>query len=192
MVMGGTGQRMRRLAIAVAACAVAGTACAAECPGNPDAIGTSRTIYVDPAEHPRVGTMQYHETLPLNDHEIVLSFDDGPLPPKSTRVLDILAAECVRVTFFSVGRMAEQFPAVLRRAHAEGHSIGTHTQNHPIGLRHRVTADNRHQHVIHRRGPGPPGHHPQDQPRDPESSSHVRTDWPSTRRTPAGMFSRLP
>jgi peptidoglycan/xylan/chitin deacetylase (PgdA/CDA1 family) len=124
------------VAVCVAACVGAGVAVAAECTGNPDAIGTSRTVYVDSAEHPRVGTMQYHETLPLDDHEVVLTFDDGPLPPKSTHVLDILASECVKATFFSVGRMAQEFPAVLRRAYAEGHSIGTHSQNHPYNIRH--------------------------------------------------------
>ncbi|MES2750554.1 MAG: polysaccharide deacetylase family protein, partial [Pseudomonadota bacterium] len=46
---------------------------AAECPEHPGAIGTSRTIVVDPAEHPRIGTMQYPETLPLEDHEVVLT-----------------------------------------------------------------------------------------------------------------------
>jgi len=45
---------------------------AADCPGHADAIGTSRTLAVDPREHPRVGSMQYPETLPLRDHEVVL------------------------------------------------------------------------------------------------------------------------
>ena len=54
-------------------------AAAADCPGHPDALGTSRTLVVDPREHPRIGTMQYAETLPLEDHEVVLTFDDGPL-----------------------------------------------------------------------------------------------------------------
>src|SRR5690242_7892572 len=45
-------------------------ASAADCPGHPDAIGTSRTLVVDPAEHALIGTMQYHETLPLEDHEV--------------------------------------------------------------------------------------------------------------------------
>ncbi|MDO9563897.1 MAG: polysaccharide deacetylase family protein, partial [Bradyrhizobium sp.] len=40
-------------------------ALAADCPGNPDALGTSRTLVVDPHEHPRIGAMQYAETLPL-------------------------------------------------------------------------------------------------------------------------------
>jgi peptidoglycan/xylan/chitin deacetylase (PgdA/CDA1 family) len=122
--------------VTVSACILAflwaSAARAADCPGHPGAIGTSRTIYVDPAEHPRIGGMQYSETLPLRDHEVVLTFDDGPLPPKTTRVLDILASECVKATFFIVGRMAHDFPAVLRREYAEGHSIGTHSQNHPL------------------------------------------------------------
>jgi peptidoglycan-N-acetylglucosamine deacetylase len=122
--------------LAVGLASLTTTVRAAECPGHPDAIGTSRTIYVDPAEHPRVGTMQYPETLPLNDHEVVLTFDDGPLPPKTNRVLDILASECVKATFFSVGRMAQDFPNLLRRELAEGHSIGTHTQNHPLNFQH--------------------------------------------------------
>src|SRR6201995_4721369 len=68
-------------------------ASAADCPGHPNALGTSRTIVVDPREHPRIGTMQYPETLPLADHEVVLTFDDGPLPHNSNQILDILAAE---------------------------------------------------------------------------------------------------
>jgi hypothetical protein len=41
------------------------------------ALGVSRTLVVDPNEHPRVGSMQYPETLPLNDHEVVLTFDES-------------------------------------------------------------------------------------------------------------------
>jgi peptidoglycan/xylan/chitin deacetylase (PgdA/CDA1 family) len=104
------------------------------CPNNPSALGTARVIAVDPAEHGRVGAIQYAETLPLEDHEVVLTFDDGPIPRTSTRVLDILAAECVKATFFSVGMMAHASPQVLQRASAEGHTIGTHTQTHPLRM----------------------------------------------------------
>ncbi len=107
---------------------------ASDCPGNPDAIGTSRTLVVDPREHPRIGTMQYPETLPLRDHEVVLTFDDGPLPPHSLQILDILAHECVKATFFTIGRMAHEYPQDLRRVLAAGHSIGTHSQNHPLSM----------------------------------------------------------
>lgn len=115
----------------VAGMAMAQPALAAACPGNPDALGTSRTLVVDPTEHPRIGTMQYPETLPLLDHEVVLTFDDGPLPPHSTQVLQILASQCVKATFFIIGRMAHQFPAGVRRVRDAGHTIGTHSENHP-------------------------------------------------------------
>jgi peptidoglycan/xylan/chitin deacetylase (PgdA/CDA1 family) len=101
---------------------------AAEC--KPDALGTSRVIAVDPAEHGRIGTMQYAETLPLKDHEVVLTFDDGPLPPNTGKVLDILASECVKATFFLVGQMATEFPATARRTLMEGHTIATHSETH--------------------------------------------------------------
>lgn len=78
--------------------------------------------------------MQYQETLPLRDHEVVLTFDDGPLPPHSLQVLDILARECVKATFFTIGRMAHNYPQHLRRVLAAGHSIGTHSQNHPLSM----------------------------------------------------------
>jgi peptidoglycan/xylan/chitin deacetylase (PgdA/CDA1 family) len=107
---------------------------AADCPGNPDALGTSRTLVVDPREHPRIGTMQYAETLPLQDHEVVLTFDDGPLPPHSNQVLEILASQCVKATFFIIGRMARSFPEGVRGVRDAGHSIGTHTQNHPLSM----------------------------------------------------------
>ncbi|MDB5601472.1 MAG: Polysaccharide deacetylase [Xanthobacteraceae bacterium] len=126
-----------RFAIAVV-CALAvpalgsSVAAAANCPGNPDALGTSRTLVIDPAEHQLLGTMQYRETLPLNDKEVVITFDDGPLPPYSNRVLETLNAECVKATYFIVGRMAKAYPETVRRIYAAGHSVGTHSQNHPF------------------------------------------------------------
>ena len=105
---------------------------ATECPKKPDALGTSKTIVVDPKEHTRVGTMQYAETLPLADHEIVLTFDDGPSPRYTDRVLAILAAECVKATFFMVGEMAQTFPAEAKKVSAEGHTVGTHSFSHPF------------------------------------------------------------
>jgi peptidoglycan/xylan/chitin deacetylase (PgdA/CDA1 family) len=116
------------------ACITAETASAADCPGHPDALGTSRTLVVDPKEHPRIGTMQYAETLPLEDHEVVLTFDDGPLPRNSNQILDILASQCVKATFFIIGRMAQAYPEGVRKVHDAGHSIGAHSQNHPLSM----------------------------------------------------------
>src|SRR5262247_539522 len=115
-----------------------GTAGAAECPA--DALGVSRTLVVDVNEHPRVGSWQYGESLPLNDHEVVLTFDDGPLPPYTDRVLDLLAAECVKATFFMVGRMVQAYPAAVRRVYREGHTIANHSQTHPFTF-HRMSVD---------------------------------------------------
>lgn len=78
--------------------------------------------------------MQYGETLPLRDREVVLTFDDGPLPRESNQVLDILAKDCVKATFFVVGRMAKTFPEGVRKLRDAGHTIGTHSQNHPLSF----------------------------------------------------------
>ncbi|CAN5228662.1 polysaccharide deacetylase family protein [soil metagenome] len=131
-------ERTRHRAIPILLAAIsllmAQSALGADCPGNPDAIGTSRTIVVDPREHPLIGTMQYRETLPLKDHEVVLTFDDGPIPKYSNQVLAILASQCVKATFFEIGRMAREYPEGVRKLIAAGHSVGTHTQNHPLTM----------------------------------------------------------
>jgi peptidoglycan/xylan/chitin deacetylase (PgdA/CDA1 family) len=110
------------------------SASAAGCPGHPDAIGTSRTIVVDPRAHPVIGTMQYAKTLPLADREVVLTFDDGPLPKYSNQILDILAAHCAKATFFLVGRQASANPEGVRKVRDAGHTVATHSQNHPTGM----------------------------------------------------------
>ena len=120
--------------LAVLACVAAQAASAADCPGHPDAIGTSRTIVVDPRQYPIIGTMQYGKTLPLEDHEVVLTFDDGPLPKYSNQILDILAAHCAKATFFLVGRQANDNPEGVRKVRDAGHTVATHSQNHPTGM----------------------------------------------------------
>ena len=114
--------------------ATASPARAQECPGNPDALGTSRVLVLEPGELTQVGVMQYPQSLPLADKEVVITFDDGPLPPYSNQVLDILAEQCVKATYFLVGEMARSFPSVVRRIYQEGHTIGTHTEDHPLRM----------------------------------------------------------
>ncbi len=116
--------------VAASLLATGATAQAAECE-NPDALGVSRTLTVDPAALPKIGIMSYHDSLPLNDHEIVITFDDGPLPPHTEKVLEALAAQCVKATYFMVGRMAAAYPQSVRKVAAAGHTIGTHSQDHP-------------------------------------------------------------
>src|ERR1700694_4593332 len=124
------------ICVGLVGCITVQTASAADCPGHPDALGTSRTLVVDPREHPRLGIMQYSETLPLADHEVVLTFDDGPLPRNSNQVLEILASQCVKATFFTIGRMAQSSPEGVRKLRDAGHTIGTHTQDHPLSMNH--------------------------------------------------------
>jgi peptidoglycan/xylan/chitin deacetylase (PgdA/CDA1 family) len=108
-----------------------GTAAANECPPtNPNAIGTSRTITVKPVDYPLVGRMQYQETLPLKNREVVITFDDGPVAPYTNKILETLAAECVKATFFTLGTNVAEAPELVRRASKEGHTIGTHTFSH--------------------------------------------------------------
>ena len=103
---------------------------AADCPRQ-DVLGTSRVLTVDAATFPRVGLKSFEQTLPLADKEVVLTFDDGPYPPTTKRVLDALARECVRATFFVVGRNSAANPELVRRIAAEGHTIGHHSWSHP-------------------------------------------------------------
>jgi len=69
--------------------------------------------------------------LALGPKEVVLTFDDGPLPGPTNAILDALKAECVRATFFLIGRNAEANPHLVKREIAEGHTIGHHTYAHP-------------------------------------------------------------
>src|SRR6476660_10622420 len=118
------------LSIAVAFAPV--TATAASCPGNPDALGTARIIAVDAKSTPRVRRKQFPSTLPLRAKELVLTFDDGPWPGTTAKVLDALRTECVRATFFLLGRNAAANPQLARRALAEGHTVGHHSYSHPL------------------------------------------------------------
>jgi peptidoglycan-N-acetylglucosamine deacetylase len=114
--------------------AMSGPALAGTCPGHPDALGTSRVLTISPKDFSLIGTIQYKQTLPLNDHEVVLTFDDGPIPPYSDIILDTLESQCVKATYFMVGEMAHAYPSVARRIYNAGMTIGTHTQHHPFAM----------------------------------------------------------
>ena len=113
----------------VVALAWTASAHAAECP-RPGTLGVARVLHVDAATTPRVGLKQFPQTLPLADHEVVLTFDDGPWPGTTPKVLAALAEQCVRATFFLIGKTASEHPELARRTAAQGHTIGHHTWSH--------------------------------------------------------------
>ncbi|MDR3497399.1 MAG: polysaccharide deacetylase family protein [Ancalomicrobiaceae bacterium] len=105
------------------------------CPGNPDAIGLSRIIEVDTTGGFYVG-QTYHTKMPLlRPKEVILTFDDGPRPVTTDRVLAALQHECVKATFFMIGQMAKAYPAEARKVAAAGMSIGYHTMTHTYQLK---------------------------------------------------------
>ncbi len=68
---------------------------------------------------------------PRNPNELALTFDDGPNPNWTPRLLEILARQEIRATFFVIGRYAAQQHALVQQMHAAGHLIGNHTWTHP-------------------------------------------------------------
>lgn len=122
----------RRLCFAAAlgaSAALALPAFASDCPRK-DALGTSRTITVEVATAPRVGLGSFPGTLALQDREIVLTFDDGPSPALDEKILAALAEQCVRATFFLIGKRASEFPEMVRRMAAAGHTVAHHSWSH--------------------------------------------------------------
>ncbi len=100
------------------------------CPGNPDPLGVSRVVEIDTTGGPGFGFQHYKLYDFLNPKEVVLTFDDGPLPNRTTAILAALDAECTKATFFSVGKVAAGYPEILRDVAKSGHTIGAHTVTH--------------------------------------------------------------
>jgi peptidoglycan/xylan/chitin deacetylase (PgdA/CDA1 family) len=67
------------------------------------------------------------------DPFVALTFDDGPNPPITDQVLDLLAEHDARATFFIIGQWVTRWPVTVARIVAEGHEIGNHTQTHQWG-----------------------------------------------------------
>jgi peptidoglycan-N-acetylglucosamine deacetylase len=107
----------------------ASAALAREC--EPDKLGTSRVVAVGTQGGLEVGLKTYPRTIPLADHEVILTFDDGPDAKSTPKILDALADQCVRATFFDIGRNVDGLPRIARREAVEGHTVAYHTYSHP-------------------------------------------------------------
>ena len=68
---------------------------------------------------------------PKNEPVVALTFDDGPNPPYTERILDVLRSERVHATFFVVGRAVEAYPHTVRRIVRDGNALGNHSWDHP-------------------------------------------------------------
>jgi peptidoglycan/xylan/chitin deacetylase (PgdA/CDA1 family) len=67
---------------------------------------------------------------PAGSNAITLTFDDGPHPDYTPRLLDELKEQRVAATFFVIGKLAERYPDLVRRMAAEGHAVGNHSFDH--------------------------------------------------------------
>jgi peptidoglycan/xylan/chitin deacetylase (PgdA/CDA1 family) len=122
---------IRSIMLAVAASFVVSTPALAEgCPGNADALGVSRTVEIDTTGGPGFGLAQYKLYDFLQPGEVVLTFDDGPWPTNTPKVLAALKEHCTKATFFIIGKHAVWHPNILKQVAADGHTIGTHTFSH--------------------------------------------------------------
>lgn len=133
-----------RLGAVFLACACAAIAAPAEaqttCPGNPNALGISRTVEIDTTGGPGFGMEHYKAHDFLLPQEVILTFDDGPWPT-TPQVLAALAAHCTKATFFAIGKNALAFPEIMRQVVAAGMTIGTHTWSHMTLTGKGVTPD---------------------------------------------------
>ena len=97
---------------------------------NPDAIGLARTVEIDTTGGPGFGFEHFRQHDFLRNKEVVLTFDDGPWPDNTPRVLEALANHCTKAIFFPIGKHASYYPEILKKVAEAGHTIGSHTWSH--------------------------------------------------------------
>lgn len=95
---------------------------------GPAVIGTSRTISIDANKYRSFNGNE--RSLGLRDKEVILTFDDGPIAGKTERVLKTLRDNCVKATFFAVGKMAKAYPNLAKIIVRDGHTLAHHTYDH--------------------------------------------------------------
>jgi len=105
-------------------------------------LAVSRVVEIDASSGPLYGDISKYarEDSFLRPKEVVLTFDDGPMPWITKSILDTLDRYCTKATWFSVGRMAIAYPNSVKDIMARGHTMGTHTWSHPLNLR-RLSVD---------------------------------------------------
>jgi peptidoglycan/xylan/chitin deacetylase (PgdA/CDA1 family) len=84
-----------------------------------------------PAGVPQGGGISFSR-VSVGSPYVAMTFDDGPHPQNTPRLLDMLRARNIKATFYMIGRNVEMYPDVVRRVVAEGHEIGVHTWDHRL------------------------------------------------------------
>ena len=97
---------------------------------NPNALGVARTVEIDTTGGPGFGFEHFKELDFLREHEVVLTFDDGPWPRNTPAVLKALADQCTTGIFFPIGLHSTYEPEILKQVYAAGHTVGAHTWSH--------------------------------------------------------------
>ena len=97
---------------------------------NPNALGVERVVQIDTTGGPGFGFEHFKAYDFLKDKEVVLTFDDGPWPGNTERVLKALADQCTKAMFFEIGKHAGYYPPLVKEVAKAGHTIGTHTWSH--------------------------------------------------------------
>jgi peptidoglycan/xylan/chitin deacetylase (PgdA/CDA1 family) len=97
---------------------------------KPGGMGLSRIIEIDTTGGPGFGFEHFKQYDFLRDKEIVLTFDDGPWPANTPAVLEALADECLKATFFEIGKHATWHPEITKQVIEAGMTVGTHTWSH--------------------------------------------------------------
>jgi len=97
---------------------------------NPNALGVARAVEIDTTGGPGFGFEHFKAYDFLRDHEVVLTFDDGPWPGNTPAVLKALAQQCTKAMFFPIGKHAGWHPEILKQVIAAGHTVGSHTWSH--------------------------------------------------------------
>jgi peptidoglycan/xylan/chitin deacetylase (PgdA/CDA1 family) len=109
----------------------------------PDASGIVRGLrdrdYYQIPKVPPPGARNTYSSVRVNGPYLAITFDDGPHPQNTPRLLNILKERNIKATFFVVGQLAKEHPNIIRRILAEGHEIGNHTMTHPTIT--RLSAD---------------------------------------------------
>ena len=102
---------------------------AAKC-DNPNALGVARRVEIDTTGGPGFGFEHFKAYDFLRDHEVILTFDDGPWPGNTPAVLKALADQCTKALFFPIGKHAGWHPEIMKQVAAAGQTVGSHTWSH--------------------------------------------------------------